>query len=119
MKATKENLDLIDRYLEQRKLDFLDFKLEIKDHIASQTEDFCEQQKINFEDAFPVQFRCCSGGPNVEKRKVEVSNEACLRHNMRLSLNQFVRSDFILVCYHLMCRSASYTMGLIKCRSNY
>jgi hypothetical protein len=53
MKATKENLDLIDRYLEQRNLDFLDFKLEIKDHIASQTEDLCEKQNINFEDALP------------------------------------------------------------------
>ncbi|NBL65804.1 hypothetical protein GV828_11390 [Flavobacterium sp. NST-5] len=53
MKATTENLDLIDRYLEQRKLDFLDFKLEIKDHIASQTEDLCEKQNTSFEDALP------------------------------------------------------------------
>ncbi|WP_396149463.1 hypothetical protein [Flavobacterium sp.] len=53
MKATTENLDLIDRYLEQRKLDFLDYKLEIKDHIASQAEDLCEKQNINFEDALP------------------------------------------------------------------
>ena len=36
---------------------------------------------------------------------------------MRLSLNQFMRLDFILVCYQLLCRSKSYTTGLIKCRS--
>ena len=69
---------------------------------------------------FPFSFLFGSGGPNLGKKcKVEVSYEACLRHYMRLSLNQFVRSDFILVCYHLMCRVASYTMGFIKCRSNY
>jgi hypothetical protein len=38
---------------------------------------------------------------------------------MRLALNWFMRTDFVLVCYHLMYQSASYTTGLIKCRSNY
>ena len=38
---------------------------------------------------------------------------------MRLSLNQFMHPDFILVCYKLMCHSTSYTTGLIKCKSNF
>ncbi len=83
-------------------------------------ENYSKEHEIKLEYAFPIQFPFGSGGPNLGKKcKVEVSYEACLRHYMRLSLNQFVRSDFILVCYHLMCRSASYTTGLIKCRSNY
>ncbi len=81
---------------------------------------YLKGHEIKLEDAFSIQFPFGSGGSNLgKKRKVEISNEACLRHYMRLSLNQFMRPDFILVCYHLMCRSASYTTGLIKCRSNY
>ena len=81
---------------------------------------YLKGHEVNLEDAFPIQFPFGTGGPNLgKKRKVEVSNEACLRHYMRLSLKQFMRPDFILVCYHLMCRSASYTTGLIKCRSNF
>ena len=73
---------------------------------------YLKGHEIKLKDAFPTQFPFGSGGPNLgKKRKAEVSSEACLRHYMRLSLNQFVRSDFILVCYHLMCRSASYTTG--------
>ena len=37
--------------------------------------------EINLEDAFPIQFPFGTGGPNLgKKKKVEVSNEACLRH---------------------------------------
>ncbi len=48
-----------------------------------------------------------------------MSNEACIWHYMKLSLNQFMQPDFILVCYHLLCRSASYTTGLIKCKTHF
>ena len=44
MKLTEEQIDLIDRYLEQKKLDFLDFKLEIRDHLATATEIIMEQK---------------------------------------------------------------------------
>jgi len=53
MRLTKEQIEKIDVILEKLGLDFLDFKLEIKDHIASQTEDLCEKQKISFEEALP------------------------------------------------------------------
>lgn len=81
---------------------------------------YLKAHEINLEDAFPIQFPFGIGGPNPSiARKVPVSTEACLEHYMRLSLNQFMRPDFILVCYHMWCRSASYTTGLIKCKSNY
>ena len=37
MKLSAEQIEKIDTILEKLGLDFLDFKLEIKDHIASQT----------------------------------------------------------------------------------
>jgi hypothetical protein len=45
-------LDAIDRYLEQHQLDFLDFKLEIKDHLATATEVVMKENEIPFEEAF-------------------------------------------------------------------
>jgi hypothetical protein len=53
MRLTIEQIKKIDVILEKLGLDFLDFKLEIKDHIASQTEDLCEKQNIHFEEALP------------------------------------------------------------------
>jgi hypothetical protein len=81
---------------------------------------YLKSHEVRLEDIFPIQFPFGLGGPKPDTtRKVPVSQEACLRHYMRLSLNQFMRPDFILVCYHIMCRASSYTTGLIKCRSNY
>jgi len=65
---------------------------------------YLKGREVNLENAFPIQFPFGSGGPNLsKKRKVDVSNEACLRHYIRLSWSQFMRPDFILLCYHLMC----------------
>lgn len=52
MQLTLSQLDHIDRFLEQHQLDFLDFKLEIKDHLATATEVFMKEKEISFEDAF-------------------------------------------------------------------
>lgn len=52
MKLTDEQLDGINRFLEQRKLDFLDFKLEVKDHIATRVESLMKHEKLDFEEAF-------------------------------------------------------------------
>lgn len=54
MKLTNEQLHKIDEILKNHGLDFLDFKLEIKDHIASQTEDLCKEQDLSFEKALPM-----------------------------------------------------------------
>lgn len=81
---------------------------------------YLKSHEINLEDAFPIQFPFGLGAPDHGvTRQVPVSEEACYRHYMRLSLRQFMRPDFILVCYHMLCRSMSYETGLIKCRSNY
>jgi hypothetical protein len=52
MKLSTTELDYIDRYLEQQKLDFIDFKIEVKDHLACETEVFMKEQQISFENAF-------------------------------------------------------------------
>ena len=81
---------------------------------------YLKAHEIDLVDAFPIQFPFGLGGPEGPiNRKVPVSVEACLEHYMRLSLNQFMRPDFILVCYHIWCRNASYKTGLIKCKSDY
>ena len=78
---------------------------------------YVKGHEMRLEDAFPIQFPFGTGGLHTSRR-VPVSSEFCLQHYMRLSLNQFMRPEFILVCYQLLCRSKSYTTGLIKCRSD-
>ncbi|MBP6039869.1 MAG: hypothetical protein KA523_06705 [Flavobacterium sp.] len=51
MSLTQLQLDIIDRFLEQHQLDFLDFKLEIKDHLATATEELMKEKVIPFEEA--------------------------------------------------------------------
>lgn len=52
MQIILSQLDAIDRYLEQHQLDFLDFKLEIKDHLATATEELMKEKEIPFDNAF-------------------------------------------------------------------
>ena len=52
MQLILSQLDIIDRFLEQHQLDFLDFKLEIKDHLATATEELMKEKEIPFEEAF-------------------------------------------------------------------
>lgn len=52
MQLTNTQLDLIDRFLEQHQLDFLDFKFEVKDHLACETEQIMANENIGFEEAF-------------------------------------------------------------------
>lgn len=54
MKLSAEQIEKIDTILEKLGLDFLDFKLEIKDHIASQTEDLCNERNFSFEEVLPL-----------------------------------------------------------------
>ena len=51
MKLSTQQIEKIDIILEKLGLDFLDFKLEIKDHIASQTEEMCKESELTFEEA--------------------------------------------------------------------
>ncbi len=54
MKLTLVQLDKIDRFLVQHQLDFLDFKIEVKDHLATATEAIMEEKAISFENAFAL-----------------------------------------------------------------
>lgn len=54
MKIDQTQLDLIDYYLEQHKLDFFDFKIEIKDHLACAIESIMTEQSLSFEEAFII-----------------------------------------------------------------
>ena len=52
MKLTAEQINKIDSILEKLGLDFLDFKLEIKDHIACEVEEEMETNQSDFNSAF-------------------------------------------------------------------
>jgi hypothetical protein len=54
MKLTTEQIAKIDEILENHGLDFLDFKLEIKDHFATHIEDLCKNQNNTFEEALTI-----------------------------------------------------------------
>ncbi len=51
-------------------------------------------------------------------RRTQVSIEKSLAHYGRLSLDQFKRGDFCLICHHMLDRQLSYTSGKVKCRAN-
>jgi hypothetical protein len=57
MKLTAEQLDLIDRYLEQKNLDFLDVKLELKDHLACEIEDLMTKENMDFYEAVKMSLK--------------------------------------------------------------
>lgn len=76
MKLSKEEIEKIDVILGNLGLDFLDFKLEIKDHIATQTEDLCEKDNISFEEALPKVLKEWETSL-VLKESIWISNKRC------------------------------------------
>lgn len=75
-------------------------------------------KELKLESVFPSQFPFGLGGPK-SSCPTHISEEACLKHYLHLSLNQFMRSEFILVVYHLYNRIMSYRSGLITGRGGY
>ena len=73
MKLSAEQIQKIDIILEILGLDFLDFKLEIKDHIASQTEDLCNERNFSFEEALPLVLK--EWQPNLLLKDSWISNK--------------------------------------------
>jgi len=69
------------------------------------------------ENVIPTAFPWGLGGPTMPRR-TKISIEACLKHYGRLSLDQFMRGDFCLICHHMLDRQLSYTSGKVKCRAN-
>ena len=52
MKLTTEQINKIDTFLERNDVKYLDIKLELLDHIASQIEALISEQNSSFEEAF-------------------------------------------------------------------
>ena len=63
---------------------------------------------------FPIQFPYGFGGPSQQRRTKTSANE-CLRHYAELSLDQFKKGDFLLVCWNLI---ADLSTQRLKCSSS-
>ena len=79
--------------------------------------DYKGGRDLKLEDIIPTAFPWGLGGPMM-KRRTKISMECCLAHYGRLSLDQFMRGDFCLICHHMLDRQLSYTSGKVKCRSD-
>lgn len=91
MKLTIEQLDLIDRYLEQKNVDFLDFKLELKDHLACEVEEIMESKAFDFEEAFYIILKGW-------KKQFEVAKNSWVINNRRTFPNivfRKIRNRFV------------------------
>ncbi len=58
MKLATEQIDKIDVILDELGLDFLDIKLEIKDHIACQVEENMSSREISFDESLIDVLKC-------------------------------------------------------------
>lgn len=58
MKLTVEQIDKIDVILDKLGLDFLDIKLEVKDHIACQVEEKMSSREISFDTSLKDVLKC-------------------------------------------------------------
>ena len=57
--------------------------------------------ELDLVDSFPIQFPYGFGGP-LQQRRTKVSVRECLQHYTELSLDQFKKGDFLLVCWNLV-----------------
>jgi hypothetical protein len=73
------------------------------------------REVMKLENVFPTAFPFGSGGPT-EKRRNQISDEEKIRHYLRLSLPQFMESEFVLVANFLLGRILSYGTAIMKCR---
>eukprot|EP00986_Skeletonema_menzelii_P016993 scaffold16882_cov138-Skeletonema_menzelii.AAC.1 len=70
---------------------------------------------MHLENVFPTIFPFGSGGPTL-KRRSTISKEEVIRHYLRLSLPQFMESEFVLLANYLLGRILSYESAKITCR---
>ena len=57
--------------------------------------------ELDMMDNFPIHFPYGFGGPS-QQRRTKSSATGCLSHYMELSLDQFKKGDFLLVCWNLV-----------------
>ena len=78
---------------------------------------YANLRELKLENVCAVQFPWGLGGPKMNKeRKNRVSAEECYRYYSRLSLNQMMKADFLLVLNHMNNRARTFTTALTKCR---
>ena len=70
---------------------------------------------MKLESVFPTVFPFGSGGPTLERRN-KISDEEIIRHYLKLSLPQFMESEFVLVANFLLGRILSFKSAVMKCR---
>ena len=73
------------------------------------------REVMKLENVFPTAFPFGMGGPT-QKRRNKISDEERIRHYLRLSLPQFMESEFVLVANFLLGRILSYKTAMIRCR---
>jgi len=73
------------------------------------------REVMKLENVFPTAFPFGSGGAT-QKRRSQISSEEKIRHYLRLSLPQFMESEFVLVANFLLGRILSYRTAIMKCR---
>ena len=67
------------------------------------------------ENVFPAVFPFGSGGPTLDRQN-PISDEELIRHYLRLSLPQFMESEFVLVANYLLGQILSFKSAVMKCR---
>jgi hypothetical protein len=67
------------------------------------------------ENVFPTVFPFGSGGPTLDRQN-PISDEELIRHYLRLSLPQFMESEFVLVANYLLGQILSFKSAVMKCR---
>ena len=77
---------------------------------------YANMRNVRVEDILPFLFPFGIGGPS-GKRRTRISQEACFQRYFRLSNNQFMRGDAILVLGHMYNRLVSFKTGVMICRS--
>lgn len=77
---------------------------------------YANMRNVRVEDILPFVFPFGIGGPG-GKRRSRISQEACFQRYFRLSTNQFMRGDAILILGHMYNRLLSFKSGVMICRS--
>lgn len=68
---------------------------------------------IKLEDVCPIQFPFGLGGPSM-KRRNPVSATGCYQHYTKLSLNQFMKGDFLLILNSLFNKAKTFESAVTK-----
>ena len=74
------------------------------------------QEYSRLENVMPLAFPFGSGTPT-SMRRTPVAPEVVMQHYLRLANPAFMRPEFVLIAYQMICRQNSYKTGIMKLRS--